>query len=128
MESATHDKATINRAKLDELRAFPARADRPSLLVRMIGLFRQEAEELLDRLRRAVDSDDAAEVREAAHKFKSVAGNVGAEALAEMCAHLEMLGLERRMAGAADLLAQVRDEHRRVTEALAVEAPHTSTP
>ncbi len=128
MNNAADSKPTINSRKLDELRAFPARADRPSLLVRVIGLFHEESRELLTRLHRAIDSGDAEDTREAAHKFKSVAGNVGAEALSALCQQLELLSLERRLEEAGVVLERLREEHRRASESLAAEVPGTAAP
>ena len=116
---------TINRRRLDEIRAIK-RPGASSLLERVIQLFEEESVDLLARLDRAIADRHAEAVRVAAHKFKSVSGNVGAEALAACCLELERRGQENQLEGSGEILSEIRDEHRRVSTALASELTRTS--
>jgi len=111
---------TINGRRLDELRAIQ-RPGTPSLLERIVRIYEQEAAELLSQLETAIEYGQAAEIRAAAHKFKSVSGNVGADALAAWCQELEQKGREDRLEGSAELLDEIRDEHARASAELTSE-------
>jgi HPt (histidine-containing phosphotransfer) domain-containing protein len=95
------------------------------LLERIVRLFEQESAELLSRLETAIDSLQADEVCAAAHKFKSVSGNVGATALAAQCQELEQKGREDRLEGSAEILDEIRSEHARASAELATELDRT---
>jgi HPt (histidine-containing phosphotransfer) domain-containing protein len=116
---------TINQQRLEELRAIRS-PGRPSLLERVVRLFEQESAELLSRLEEAIERGHAEEVRAAAHKFKSVSGNVGAEALAASCLELEQRGLDGRLDDGAAILDEMRSEHARASAALSSELSRTS--
>jgi HPt (histidine-containing phosphotransfer) domain-containing protein len=111
---------TINRQRLDEIRAI-RRPDGVSLLERVIGLFEQESVELISQLSRAVEEGRAEAVRAAAHKFKSLSGNVGADALAACCHELEQRGQAGRLDGSAEILQEIRHEHARASAELTSE-------
>jgi len=115
---------TINRRRLDDLRAIRS-PGRPSLLERVVRLFEQESAELLSQLADAIERGQAEEVRAAAHKFKSVSGNVGADALAAWCLELEQRGQESRLDDSADILDEMRSEHAKASAALASELRRT---
>jgi HPt (histidine-containing phosphotransfer) domain-containing protein len=55
----------------------------------LVRIFLDDAAAQLERLRAAVERGDRGEVAEAAHRMKGAGGNVGAEALAEVCHALE---------------------------------------
>ena len=115
---------TINKQRLEDLRAIGS-PGRPSLLERVVRLFEQESAELLSQLADAIERGQAEEVRAAAHKFKSVSGNVGADALAAQCLELEQRGQEGRLDDGADLLEEMRSEHARASSALSSELRRT---
>jgi HPt (histidine-containing phosphotransfer) domain-containing protein len=66
----------------------------------------------------AVEEGDAAALARGAHAFRGVAANLGAAALAEVCAMLELAGQNSELAGTQDLLAQVTAEHETVRRAM----------
>ena len=53
--------------------------------------------EILDRIRRAALSRDAAELRAAAHRLKSSSAQLGAMAVASDCRDLEMMGASQEL-------------------------------
>jgi HPt (histidine-containing phosphotransfer) domain-containing protein len=108
---------TINWQRLEEIRAIQ-RPGGGSLLERVIQLFEQESVELLSRLGEAVERREAEAVRAAAHKFKSLSGNVGADALAACCHELEQRGQEGRLDDSTEILEEIRGEHARASAAL----------
>ena len=107
----------INWHRLEEIRAIQ-RPGGGSLLDRVICLFEQESVELLSQLGKAIELREAEAVRAAAHKFKSLSGNVGADALAACCQELEQIGQEGRLDDSAEILDEIRNEHARASEAL----------
>ena len=111
---------TLNPQRLDEIRAVqqPGGA---SLIERITRLFDEESAVLLLQLEDAIERSQAEEVRAAAHKFKSVSGNVGAEVLSSWCLDLEKMGREGRLDGSAEILEEIRDEHDRASAALSSE-------
>ena len=111
---------TINPQRLDEIRAI-RRPDGTSLLERVIGLFEEESVALLLTLEDAIERCQAEEVRAAAHKFKSVSGNVGAEVLSAWCLELEQKSQKGQLDGSVEILDEIRDEHGRASAALASE-------
>jgi len=115
----------INRSRLDEIRAIQT-PGRSSLLERVIHLFEDESAELLSQLEDAIDRCQAEEVRAAAHKFKSVSGNVGADSLAAWCMELERKGQEGRLDGSLRILGEIRNEHDRASVALRSELGRTA--
>ena len=114
------EQAPVNPATLERLRAIQ-RPGAPNLLDRVIRLYEKESAELIGKLRGFVEQNAAKEVRETAHRFKSVSGNVGAERLAADCSALERRGRDGDLSDAAELLAAMEEEHRRVSRALASE-------
>ena len=111
---------TINPQRLDEIRAIqpPGAAN---LLERIIRLFEEESAVLLLQLEDAIERSQAEDVRAAAHKFKSVSGNVGAEALSAWCLELEQKGREGRLEGSDEILEEIRNEHDKASTALTTE-------
>ena len=85
----------------------------------LVGLFTDNAGLLLERLRTAVSTNDAAELLGAAHKLKGACANIGARAMTELCVRIDELGRAATVAGAAPLLDQLTLEFSRVKTALA---------
>ena len=62
----------------------------------------------------AIDAGDCKGFGRAAHSLKSGTANVGAQALSDCYAKLEILGRENRLDEARAFLGHVKGEHRRV--------------
>ena len=63
--------------------------------------------EIVDRIRRAVLSKDAVELRAAAHRLKSSSAQLGATALASDCRELEMMGARGELERADETLKKL---------------------
>jgi signal transduction histidine kinase/CheY-like chemotaxis protein/HPt (histidine-containing phosphotransfer) domain-containing protein len=79
----------------------------------------------LDRLASGVRSGDAEDLRKTAHRLKSASANLGAMILASICKELETAGRSGHLDGAERLLAAIRSEYERVTQALTRETRET---
>lgn len=112
--------APIDRSALDVLAGLQ-KAGAPSILEQVIDIYQKNSQELTEKLRDGVATDDSEKVREAAHALKSSSNNVGANRLAELCRQLESMARENSLELAASALAQLLAEHTRVTSALAIE-------
>lgn len=70
----------------------------------LIRLFLHDAPQQLNRLQTAVAQGDANDLYQAAHKFKSTCGSIGAVRLAEIIRRLEWAGRQSVLEGAVELL------------------------
>ncbi len=105
----------LDRAALDNLRTM---AGDPEFLAQLIDTFLEDAPQLLDDLRQALDKKDAAGVRLAAHSLKSNGADFGATTFSQLCQQLEMRGKSGQLGGAKALLTQIEAEFKNVKAAL----------
>ena len=96
------------------------------LLIKVVTQYLETSQELLEKLRAAVDLTDAHALTQAAHSLKSSSANVGAKVLAELCRRLEAMGRQNDLNGASSLLDQFSEEYQRVVAALHIEARDTA--
>jgi YesN/AraC family two-component response regulator len=96
----------LDRATLAALRALPARGSRDMLSHIATG-YLADSQEMLLRIERAVHNRDAAELARAAHAWRSCSGR-----------ELEKCGRAGDLAGAPELLTQLRALYPRVCEEL----------
>ena len=100
----THVEPTpINQTALAAIRALQ-RPGQPDIVARILTQYMDSSPEILDRIRRAVLSKDAEELRAAAHRLKSSSAQLGATALASDCRELEMMGAKRKLEHADETL------------------------
>lgn len=104
---------SVDSASLQELRNIMG--DEFCLLV---DVFIRDSVQRLQDLQQAIDNDNAAEVRTVAHGFKGSALNLSAHRLTEYCRQLESMGRDAQLEGAAEILAQVKQEFERVRVSL----------
>lgn len=90
----------------------------PDFLGELLDAYFTDTPELLATLEQALATNNAAELRRAAHALKSNSQSFGAQTLAGFCRELEDLGKGGTVDGAAPLLAQVRAEYDVVKGAL----------
>jgi len=97
----------VNWSRLEEIESYDRKG---GLLVhKVVGSFIREGRSRIAAIEGAARSRDAAALASAAHALKGAALNVGAAALAELCADLERRGREGRMDRAgtrAELIGQ----------------------
>jgi CheY-like chemotaxis protein/anti-sigma regulatory factor (Ser/Thr protein kinase) len=94
-------------------------------LAEVVDAFLADAPALVATLRRALDQNDADELRRAAHTLKSNGSTLGAQRFSELCRELEQRAKSGRLDTASDLVGQVEQEYRPLEAALAglVSAP-----
>jgi len=111
------DDDIIEQQALDNIRALsPANGD--ALLERVLQAFLHDTPAQLQAIRQAIVSDNAGQMRKAAHSLKSSSANVGAQALAQRCKDVEQLGRNNTTAGAAALLAEMERSFQAARQAL----------
>ncbi len=85
------EPTTIDQTALAAIRALQ-RPGQPDIVARIVTQYMDSSPEIVDRIRRALLSKDAVELRAAAHRLKSSSAQLGATALASDCRELEMMG------------------------------------
>jgi HPt (histidine-containing phosphotransfer) domain-containing protein len=106
---------------LDALRKLQ-RSGGPDIVARVVGIYLEDAPQLLSRVRAAIADTNSEALRQAAHAMKSSSANVGAVRLAELCKRLERLGREGDSRAAAGLLTAVEEAFTAACGALASSA------
>lgn len=89
----------------------------PDVLTEILSVFLTEVPRRIDRLSAAWRDGDAAEVQRAAHSLKGSSGNIGADAMSEICRKID----ERAKAGDLDvegLIDALEGEYGRVEVAI----------
>lgn len=86
----------------------------PALLLELVGIFVAEASTRMSELRDAQATENAKEIERVAHSLKGSASILGASALQQSCAELELAGAARRFDLAPELIARLDQELGRV--------------
>ncbi|WP_308506852.1 hybrid sensor histidine kinase/response regulator [Pseudoduganella ginsengisoli] len=107
----------LNPRALDNIRALN-NGKSPSLLRRVTQTFLDDTPRQLAALRTALNQNQPDALRRIAHSLKSGSGNVGADAMAQLCKELEQLGQAHTTEGAPALLAGLEREFEAVQRAL----------
>ncbi|MGB7739060.1 MAG: response regulator [Steroidobacteraceae bacterium] len=115
-----NDAAVLNDNALAQIRALQQPGG-PNLLDKVIALYMDSSQSLLEKVRAGLAVGDARKLSEAAHALKSSSANVGATSLAEIAGQLEASGREADLHRAHLLADQLFHEHQRVVEALRAE-------
>lgn len=110
----------LDPGALAQLRALQ-RPDRPSLVGRVIALFREDAPRQVDSMRLAATSGANEDLKRAAHTLKSTAANIGARSLRETCARIEHSMRAGRVEEARAAVSELPDLLEAVLKALARE-------
>lgn len=92
-------------AKVLEALAAMQRPGRPDVVLRVIDLFLEDAVPLIETLRNS--GEDLIGVREAAHRLKSGAGNIGGTEFSALCADIESLAAAGDAAACSDRLVRL---------------------
>ncbi|SHM57610.1 Signal transduction histidine kinase [Cryptosporangium aurantiacum] len=114
------DQETSIRRRFAEFAGPAPEEHEKALLAEMVGAFVRTAPETLAALRDAVHAGDARAVAARAHKLKGSASNIGAGALAEVCASFEEMATLGQLSAttdhdpALDRAAEELDQARRV--------------
>ncbi len=84
----------------------------------LIETFLDEAPKLVSDMQKALKKNDAETFRRSAHSLKSNSASFGAQALAEQCKSLEMLGRAGQLSQVGDKLETLLAEYKKVEEVL----------
>ena len=98
---------------LDRLRQLTP-PDEPDVLNQVLQLFLSDVPQRIERLRNALAAGDIIEVGRSAHSLKGSAGNIGAQALHEICSRLDSQARANDLAGAGPLVDEVSVEFSKV--------------
>jgi HPt (histidine-containing phosphotransfer) domain-containing protein len=93
--------------------------DAAGLLAGLIDTFLEDVPRLLGDAKRGLRTEQAEEVRRAAHTLKSTGATFGATRLSDMSRSLEALASSGSLAGAANLIPRMEAEYADVRAALA---------
>jgi CheY-like chemotaxis protein len=77
------------------------------LLKKVIGVFMGDIPEQLEQLKQAVNDNDAALVKERAHRIKGSSANIGAQAMRELALEIEAAGRDCRLENALPLVGKL---------------------
>ncbi len=113
----------IDQTALDNIRALDDGSSH-SVFNEVIGIFLQEAPQIVQRLKESVAAGQPAEFGQVAHGFKSASFNVGAMPLGELCRRLERLGKAGETQGAAALVMSIERMCKDVFRMLRAETEH----
>jgi PAS domain S-box-containing protein len=119
---AENGNGRVERAALESLRELGG----DDFLAEVIDTFLADVPTLLATLQRALEEEDAAEVRRAAHTLKSNGDTLGATEFAELCRALEKQAKDGRLEEAPGLVVRIEEERaalERALEALRPKAP-----
>jgi len=106
----------LDSSALDRLREMVGGDE--AFLIELIQTFLEDAPQDLTRMRQALESQDAALLRRAAHSLKSNSAEFGASALHQMCKQMEKMGKQGIFDGAAERVSEIESEYERVKKAL----------
>ena len=87
-------------------------------LKELVQSFLDEGPDLVNRLRRAVEADDADALRRAAHTLKGSANDFGALTLARLCREIEAMGRASEVATAAGKVQEAAQEYQKAETGL----------
>jgi HPt (histidine-containing phosphotransfer) domain-containing protein len=112
--------AAINPRVLDDLRTLQT-PGAPSFLGELIDIFLKEAAGHLLKLRASFEGKDAALFERSAHTLKGSCGNLGAQAMSQICADLQNIGHAADWTRAAMVLPTLETEYLAVKAELEAE-------
>ena len=93
-------------------------SDRKQYLTMLMEIYKQDAPQLVDRIRNAINQSDANDLNMAAHTLKSSSASLGATTLSELCHQLEAMGRDHNIADAAAIIFKVEREFSESIKAL----------
>ncbi len=98
----------VNETVIAVLRA--SLSDDGSIIRQLISLYAKDSPRLLTDAAAALDRQDAAMLKRAAHSLKSTSSSMGATTAAEAAAELEQLSVQNDLAQAAPALQRLKLE------------------
>ena len=107
----------LDETVLDRLRVLE-RDGSPDLLARLTDLYISSSRELVLGLSESIANRDARAIEMSAHTLKSSSANLGALQFSELCAQMEHMGREDKLAGIEELFEELQREFPLVCAAL----------
>ena len=119
--SELFDEGKINKKKeaqvskkeeeiqIDMKRAMEAVGGDRELLNELLGMFIEDSEENIEKIKEAIRKKDYEKLRETAHRMKGAAGNLGLTGIYDICLSLENMGKKRDILGADKLLERLKE-------------------
>jgi HPt (histidine-containing phosphotransfer) domain-containing protein len=89
------------------------------VLTRVINLYLENSNNLVEKLREGLNSKDFATIAAAAHKLVSSSATLGAQKLAALCRQLEIICQCQFTEKAGSIFLNIRIEHKKVCKTLA---------
>ncbi|HEX8029997.1 MAG TPA: Hpt domain-containing protein [Vicinamibacterales bacterium] len=103
----------LNPAVLETLRQLTPPGE-PDVLNEVLTIFLQEVPPRIERLRTSWASGNIQEMQRAAHSLKGSAGNIGAQALHELCRQIDDKGRSGDLSGLPGLIDTLTAEFGKV--------------
>jgi HPt (histidine-containing phosphotransfer) domain-containing protein len=91
----------------DRIKALDLTEGDEDLLRELIGLFKEECNELMERLRISIAAGDCDSVRKAAHRLKGASASVGGTQIEANARKLETMGATRTLADADSVFGEL---------------------
>lgn len=108
----TSDRGALDPAVVDSLRQLTPPGE-PDVLTEILTVFQAEVPRRIDRLKTAWRAGEAAAVQRAAHSLRGSSGNIGADALFEVCRQIDERA-KRGELGIEDLVEALDREYANV--------------
>ena len=126
-EETLHVKSQsiLDRKVLQSLRQM-AGAKAATILCQIINNYLEDAPQLLQGIRDAIEAGDAQALQQSAHTLRSSSANLGAIHLSNVCKELELMGRNGTTTDAPERMAQVEVECEKVKVALQLELEQIS--
>jgi len=102
--------SVIDPAALAAIRALQ-RPGQPDLVIRVVSSYLETSQEIVKRIRAAVESQNATELRAACHRLKSSSAQLGAVLVADDCRELEMMGKNQEFVHAHEVLLRFEEHY-----------------
>lgn len=116
-----HVASVLDQNPLEQIRAMESPGE-PSLLQRVIDIYRESSPGLMHSIADCITRADADGLQEAAHSLKSSSANLGATSFSALCKRLENLGQDGNTRAAQDLKENLYAQYQQVLKALAKES------
>lgn len=107
----------LNTSQLETLRSLNEPGE-PDLVAELVDIFVQTSPDMLDDIKKSVEARDFIAIKKSGHKLKGSSGNLGAEALSELCSQLEIKGANQDDSDIDGLCERIFTSHKEVVEIL----------
>lgn len=113
-----YEQPPVENPVWDKAAALKRVRNKPERLQTLIDMYLDGAEQRLQELQQAIDSDDSAQVKHVAHTLKGVAANLGGLQLQTVAAEMELSGSENDIDKSKSLLEDLLHQEQHFREAL----------